>query len=126
MRWAVSFFRCLYCVAALPSKRRDPSSESNGAGLSKKQVEDLAVMLVWRASPPFAVFTKEEMPMSQPRQGNPLGSAPIPRLMVKFAVPSIIAMLVGSLYNIDQWGYYSVIVHRHLYGCTAIRIIRSY
>lgn len=42
--------------------------------------------------------------MSQPRQGNPLGSAPIPRLMVKFAVPSIIAMLVGSLYNIvDQF-----------------------
>lgn len=42
--------------------------------------------------------------MSQPRQGNPLGYAPIPRLMVKFAVPSIIAMLVGSLYNIvDQF-----------------------
>lgn len=27
-------------VAALPFKRRDPLSESNGAGLSKKGVED--------------------------------------------------------------------------------------
>ena len=34
---------------------------------------------------------------------NPLGSAPIGKLMVKFAIPSIIAMLVGALYNIvDQ------------------------
>lgn len=34
---------------------------------------------------------------------NPLGSAPIGKLMVKFAVPSIVAMLVGALYNIvDQ------------------------
>ena len=34
---------------------------------------------------------------------NPLGSAPIGGLMVKFAVPSVIAMLVGSIYNIvDQ------------------------
>jgi len=34
---------------------------------------------------------------------NPLGSAPVGRLMVKFAVPSIVAMLVGALYNIvDQ------------------------
>ena len=34
---------------------------------------------------------------------NPLAFAPIPRLMVKFAVPSIVAMLVGALYNIvDQ------------------------
>lgn len=34
---------------------------------------------------------------------NPLASAPIGKLMVKFAVPSIIAMLVGALYNIvDQ------------------------
>ena len=36
-------------------------------------------------------------------KGNPLGSAPIGKLMVKFAIPSIVAMLVGSLYNIvDQ------------------------
>ena len=34
---------------------------------------------------------------------NPLGAAPVPRLMLKFAIPSIIAMLVGALYNIvDQ------------------------
>lgn len=36
-------------------------------------------------------------------KNNPLGSAPIGKLMVKFAIPSIIAMLVGALYNIvDQ------------------------
>lgn len=36
-------------------------------------------------------------------KANPLGSAPIGKLMVKFAIPSIIAMLVGALYNIvDQ------------------------
>ena len=36
-------------------------------------------------------------------QENILGTAPIPKLMVKFAVPSIIAMLVGAIYNIvDQ------------------------
>lgn len=35
--------------------------------------------------------------------GNPLGSAPVAGLMMKFAVPSIVAMLVGALYNIvDQ------------------------
>lgn len=34
---------------------------------------------------------------------NPLGREPVGRLIAKFAVPSIIAMLVGSLYNIiDQ------------------------
>ncbi|MGN0620773.1 MAG: MATE family efflux transporter [Porcipelethomonas sp.] len=36
-------------------------------------------------------------------ENNPLAYAPVSRLMVKFAVPSIIAMLVGALYNIvDQ------------------------
>lgn len=34
---------------------------------------------------------------------NPLGTAPVGKLMVKFAVPSIVAMLVGAMYNIvDQ------------------------
>lgn len=34
---------------------------------------------------------------------NPLGTAPVSKLLVKFAVPSIIAMLVSALYNIvDQ------------------------
>ena len=34
---------------------------------------------------------------------NPLGYAPIPKLMINFTAPSIIAMVVGALYNIvDQ------------------------
>ena len=34
---------------------------------------------------------------------NPLGSAPLGKLLMKFAVPSIISMLVSALYNIvDQ------------------------
>ncbi len=37
------------------------------------------------------------------KENNPLGTEPVGRLMAKFAVPSIIAMLVGALYNIvDQ------------------------
>lgn len=36
-------------------------------------------------------------------EGNPLGTAPVAGLMLKFAIPSIIAMLVTALYNIvDQ------------------------
>ena len=36
-------------------------------------------------------------------QENPLGYKPIPSLLKSFAIPSIIAMLVSSLYNIvDQ------------------------
>ncbi|MCD8021217.1 MAG: MATE family efflux transporter [Clostridiales bacterium] len=37
------------------------------------------------------------------KKGNPLGVEPIPSLLVQFAIPSIIAMLVSALYNIvDQ------------------------
>lgn len=37
------------------------------------------------------------------KTNNPLGSAPVGKLLVKFAVPSIVAMLVGAIYNIvDQ------------------------
>ena len=37
------------------------------------------------------------------KETNPLGTRPVGQLMVRFAVPSIIAMLVGALYNIvDQ------------------------
>ena len=37
------------------------------------------------------------------RQANPLGTAPVGPLLRKFAIPSIVAMLVGALYNIvDQ------------------------
>ncbi len=36
--------------------------------------------------------------------GNPLGSLPVEKLLLKFAVPSVIAMLTGALYNIvDQF-----------------------
>ena len=39
----------------------------------------------------------------QGRMGNPLGYAPVSSLMLKFAIPSIIGMLVSALYNIvDQ------------------------
>lgn len=35
---------------------------------------------------------------------NPLGEQPVNRLLSQFAIPSIISMLVGSLYNIvDQF-----------------------
>lgn len=47
--------------------------------------------------------------MTETKNTNPLGYEPIPDLLRKFAVPSIIAMLVSSLYNVvDQvfigWG----------------------
>ena len=36
--------------------------------------------------------------------GNPLGTAPVGPLLRKFAIPSIVAMMVGALYNIvDQF-----------------------
>lgn len=41
--------------------------------------------------------------MEKTKEVNPLASAPVRTLMVKFAVPSIIGMLVGALYNmVDQ------------------------
>ena len=41
--------------------------------------------------------------MEERVKANPLGVVPVNKLMVKFAIPSIIAMLVSSLYNIvDQ------------------------
>ena len=41
--------------------------------------------------------------MTKSQRKNPLGCEPVSKLMRKFAVPSIIAMLVGALYNIvDQ------------------------
>ena len=37
------------------------------------------------------------------RQNNPLGSRPIPKMLVSFAIPSIFAMMVSSIYNlVDQ------------------------
>ena len=42
--------------------------------------------------------------MKEIQKENPLGIEPISQLLRKFAVPSIISMLVGSLYNIvDQF-----------------------
>lgn len=42
------------------------------------------------------------MSRTAPAEGNPLGSAPLGPLITKFAVPSIIALLVGSIYNITD------------------------
>ena len=40
---------------------------------------------------------------SGPPGGNPLGTAPVGRLLVQFAIPSIISTLVAALYNmVDQ------------------------
>ena len=44
------------------------------------------------------------MEETQTRPANPLGTEPTGRLLRKFAVPSIVAMIVGALYNIvDQF-----------------------
>ena len=45
----------------------------------------------------------EEKNSREPQMENPLGVEPVSSLMVRFAVPSIVAMLVSALYNIvDQ------------------------
>ena len=45
----------------------------------------------------------EEKNPREPQMENPLGMEPVSSLMVRFAVPSIVAMLVSALYNIvDQ------------------------
>ncbi len=42
--------------------------------------------------------------MNEKIKGNPLGFVPVKKLLGQFAIPSIIAMLVGALYNIvDQF-----------------------
>ncbi|MGN0599582.1 MAG: MATE family efflux transporter [Oscillospiraceae bacterium] len=41
--------------------------------------------------------------MDEKVKNNPLGCEPVKKLMIKFSIPSIVAMLVGALYNIvDQ------------------------
>ncbi|MGN0298557.1 MAG: MATE family efflux transporter [Lachnospiraceae bacterium] len=48
------------------------------------------------------ILQRTEDSHSQKRE-NPLGTEPISKLMIRFAIPSIIAMLVSALYNIvDQ------------------------
>lgn len=49
----------------------------------------------------YFIFRLEVYPTMQPQ--NPLGVQPIPTLLRRFAIPSIVAMVVSSLYNIvDQ------------------------
>lgn len=44
-----------------------------------------------------------ENTMNKPRTKNPLGYQPIGRLLMKFAIPSVVSMLVNAVYNIvDQ------------------------
>ena len=50
----------------------------------------------------MCVFGRFDQNMEQQKQ-NPLGTAPIAKLLVKFAIPSVISLVVNSLYNIvDQ------------------------
>ena len=43
------------------------------------------------------------MDYKTPAPGNPLGEAPINKLLIQFAIPSIVSTLIGSLYNmVDQ------------------------
>ena len=45
-----------------------------------------------------------EQRMKQQQNKNPLGTLPVPKLLLKFSVPSIIAMLTSALYNmVDQY-----------------------
>jgi len=49
-------------------------------------------------------WQKEEIKMEKVQEANPLETEPVGILLRRFAVPSIISMLVGSLYNIvDQF-----------------------
>ena len=59
--------------------------------------------------------------MSETTKNNPLGTERVGSLMVKFAVPSIIAMLVGALYNIVERGdQYCVSAFHILYRVSAV------
>ena len=45
----------------------------------------------------------EQVEQAQQNVENPLGTAPVGKLLRKFAIPSIISLVVASLYNIvDQ------------------------
>lgn len=45
---------------------------------------------------------EERLPAMIPKEDNPLGSAPLVPLIARFAIPAIISMLVGALYNITD------------------------
>ena len=78
--------------------------------------------------------------MNQLKQGggvNPLGTAPVGALLRQFAVPSIIAMMVGSIYNlVDQFfiGHYvgilgnsaTNVAHPLTNCCVAIALLCGY
>lgn len=53
-------------------------------------------------------------------QGNPLGFAPIPGLIRKFAIPSIIGMLVMAVYNITDQIFIGHVVG--MYGNAATNV----
>ena len=43
---------------------------------------------------------------SSPSQENPLGILPVNQLLARFAIPSIIAMLVSALYNYRRASFF--------------------
>ena len=48
-------------------------------------------------------MTQEQARMAESAAANPLGYEPIGRLLLTFSVPSVVSMLVNSIYNIvDQ------------------------
>ena len=60
------------------------------------------------------------MQQGQPAQDNPLGFAPIPGLITKFAVPAIISMLVSAIYNITDQIFIGNIIG--MYGNAATNV----
>ena len=60
------------------------------------------------------------MQKGQDVQGNPLGYAPIPGLITKFAVPAIISMLVSAIYNITDQIFIGNIIG--MYGNAATNV----
>lgn len=58
--------------------------------------------------------------MNEKALNNPLGSAPIPGLIAKFAIPSIISMLVSAIYNITDQIFIGNIIG--MYGNAATNV----
>lgn len=58
--------------------------------------------------------------MKETMQNNPLGSAPLPGLITKFAIPSIISMLVSAIYNITDQIFIGNIIG--MYGNAATNV----
>lgn len=64
--------------------------------------------------------TKGGEAMSENVHHNPLGTAPIPRLIARFAIPSIISMLVAAAYNITDQIFIGNIIG--MYGNAATNV----